>query len=211
VGERAYLRPDERRRQLLDAASRLFDRGGFTAITVSAVATEAGASRRLVYDHFADLPALVAAFFEDRVARYGERIDAASAAGSDGRHSYAGAAAELLAVPPDDLHALAIVLADGATPELRGARAALREHLHTRWLPILTDQGVEADAATALMWALATSFVSLADQAHRGDLTPGSTETIATAIAATLPDIVRRAVDPPEPDTEPNTTDQEQP
>jgi len=41
VGERSYLRPGERRRQLLDAASRLFDRGGFTAITVSAVAAEA--------------------------------------------------------------------------------------------------------------------------------------------------------------------------
>ncbi len=70
MAARAYLRPDERRRQLLDAASRLFDRGGFTAITVSAVATEAGASRRLVYDHFADLGDLYAAFFEDRVARW---------------------------------------------------------------------------------------------------------------------------------------------
>ena len=56
MATRPYLRPDERRRQLLEAASRLFDRGGFTAVTMSAVAAEAGASRRLVYDHFADLP-----------------------------------------------------------------------------------------------------------------------------------------------------------
>lgn len=198
MGERAYLRPEARRRQLLDAASRLFDRGGFTAITVSAVAAEAGASRRLVYDHFTDLGDLYAAFFEDRVARYAGAIDAASAPRNpgDGR-SFTGAVIELLAVPPDDLRAIQLVLADGATPELAGARAALRDHLQARWLPTLAASGVELEVATALLWTLAASFVSLADLVHRGSLAPGSADALAAAIAASLPDITQRLAPQP--------------
>ncbi len=208
MGERAYLRPDARRRQLLDAASRLFDRAGFTAITVSAVANEAGASRRLVYDHFADLSELIAAFFEARVAGYAEKIDSAGAATAAGRDGpLVGAATELMAVPPEDLRAIALVLADGSTPELAGARAALREHLRARWLPTLTELGLAPDVATALMWTLATSFVSLADQAHHGGLTPESAESVAAAMAASLPDVVERlartsTTDNPDPEPE---------
>lgn len=196
MGERAYLRPDARRRQLLDAASRLFDQGGFTAVTVSAVAAEAGASRRLVYDHFADLAELIAVFFEARVAGYAERIDAAAASSTGQDQGLVGATTELMAVPPEDLRAIALVLADGATPELAGARATLREHLRTRWLPALTDLGVTPDLATALMWTLATAFVGLADQAHHGDVAPESAEAVAAAIAASLPDVVERIARP---------------
>lgn len=193
MGERAYLRPEARRRQLLDAASRLFDRDGFTAITVSAVAAEAGASRRLVYDHFTDVGDLYAAFFEDRVARYASAIDAASAPRrAGGARSFTGAVAELLAVPPEDLRAIQLVLADGATPELAGARAALRDHLHARWLPTLAALGVELEVAAALLWTLATSFVGLADLVHRGGLAPASADALAAAIAASLPDIAER-------------------
>ena len=162
MGARSYLRPEARRRQLLDAASRLFDRGGFTAITMSAVAAEAGASRRLVYDHFADLGLLYEAFFEDRVARYAAAIDAASAADGDRTRSLAGALHELLAVPPEDLRAVHLLLADQAIPELAGARDALRAHLQARWFPVLAALGVEADVAGALLWSLAASFVTLA-------------------------------------------------
>jgi AcrR family transcriptional regulator len=196
VADRAYLRPEARRRQLLEAASRVFDRGGLGAITMSAVAEEAGASRRLVYDHFADLSELNAAFFEDRVARYAARIDAAverSSAG--GVRSFAGAIAELLAVSSDDLRALALVLADGATPSLAGARAALQEHLRSRWQPVLAEQGIAPDVAAALMWTLATSFVNLAELAHAGELSHDASQSIAVAITASLPEITDRLVE----------------
>ena len=39
--KRSYLRPADRRRQLLDAAARVFDRVGLTGITMVAVAAEA--------------------------------------------------------------------------------------------------------------------------------------------------------------------------
>ncbi|MEZ5138643.1 MAG: TetR/AcrR family transcriptional regulator [Acidimicrobiales bacterium] len=164
MGTRAYLRPEARRRQLLDAASRLFDRGGFTAVTMSAVAAEAGASRRLVYDHFADLATLYEAFFDDRVARYATAIDAAST-GGDGpaARSIGGAVRELLAIPPEDLRPLHLLLADGATPELAGARERLRSHLQARWLPALAPLGLDRATADALLWTLASSFVTLAE------------------------------------------------
>lgn len=198
MGRRPYLRTEDRRRQLLDAASRLFDRGGLTAITMSAVATEADASRRLVYDHFADLPALYEAFFEDRVARYAEAIDAASASSDDGSpRSVAGAVRELLAVPAEDLRAIHLLLADRATPELAGARDRLRDHLQARWLPVLGGLGVDAEVAGALLWVLASSFVTLAELAHRGELDPTTAESMAAALVATLPDLLGRlTVDP---------------
>ncbi len=66
---------DGRRDELLDAAAHLLDVGGLGAVTMDAVATEAGVSRPLVYKHFANRGALVAdlwrretAYMEDEVA-----------------------------------------------------------------------------------------------------------------------------------------------
>ena len=186
MGERPYLRADARRRQLLDAASRLFDRGGFTAITVSAVAAEAGTSRRLVYDHFSDLGDLYAAFFEDRVGRAAEAIDQARTGAAPDR-SFEAAVRALIAVPPLDLRAIQLVIADSSTPELSGARAALRTHLESRWLPLLGSLGVDLAVARALLWVLAGSFVTIADLVQRNDLPSSAGVDLAAAIAATLP------------------------
>jgi AcrR family transcriptional regulator len=193
MGTRTYLRPPERRRQLLDAASRLLDRGGFGAITMVAVAQEAGASRRLVYDHFADLAELCEALFEDRAARYATAIDAAAAAADpdpDGRRLALPAVTALLAIPPADLRAIHLVLADSGTPELSGARELLRTHLLARWLPALASAGLAADVAGALLWATASSVVALADQVHRGELRRPDAERLAEAIVAALPQVV---------------------
>lgn len=193
MATRTYLAAAQRRRQLLDAASRLFDRGGFTAITMSAVAAEAGASRRLVYDHFADLGALYEAFFADRVARYATAVDRAGApTGADGPRAIDGAVRELLALPAEVVAAIHLLMADASTPELAPARAALRTHLADRWLPSLVALGVDREAATALLWSTASSFVGLADGVHRGEIDRRAAEALAEALAAALPDLVAR-------------------
>lgn len=198
MGTRPYLRPTERRNQILDAASRLFDRGGFTAIGVSAVADEAGVSRRLIYDHFADLGDLYEAFFEHRVAQAAAAIDAAStSAGPDGPRSVEGAVRELLAVPAEDLRVLHLVLADRSTPELDRARDRLQAHLEARWLPSLGQLGVEVDTARALLWTLAASFVTLAEQVHGGRLAAPAAERLGAAMVATLPELVGRLAPQP--------------
>lgn len=58
------LAPEERQRQLLDAALEVLATEGFDAVTVEAVAREAGVTRPVVYDQFGDLDGLLLALIE---------------------------------------------------------------------------------------------------------------------------------------------------
>jgi AcrR family transcriptional regulator len=60
---------EERREQLLDVTKAIVDERGFHAVSIEAVAREAGITRPVVYGHFADLRALLEAL----VDREGER------------------------------------------------------------------------------------------------------------------------------------------
>ena len=55
---------EQRREQLLDATKALVDRSGFHAVSIEAVAREAGITRPIVYGHFQDLPGLLEALVE---------------------------------------------------------------------------------------------------------------------------------------------------
>jgi AcrR family transcriptional regulator len=59
----------ERREQLLDVTKAIVAERGFHAVSIEAVAREAGITRPIVYGHFADLPGLLRALVE----REGER------------------------------------------------------------------------------------------------------------------------------------------
>jgi AcrR family transcriptional regulator len=59
----------ERREQLLDATKAIVDRCGFHAVSIEAVAREAGITRPVVYGHFDDLNALLEALVERESAR----------------------------------------------------------------------------------------------------------------------------------------------
>lgn len=50
----------EKRQAILDAAKRLFPRHGYDGISMDAIATEAGVSKRTVYSHFTDKDTLFA-------------------------------------------------------------------------------------------------------------------------------------------------------
>jgi AcrR family transcriptional regulator len=60
---------EARREQLLDATKAIVDRAGFHAVSIEAVAREAGITRPIVYGHFRDLPGLLEAL----VDREGDR------------------------------------------------------------------------------------------------------------------------------------------
>jgi AcrR family transcriptional regulator len=60
---------EARREQLLDATKTIVARDGFHAVSIEAVAREAGVSRPIVYGHFHDLPGLLEAL----VSREGQR------------------------------------------------------------------------------------------------------------------------------------------
>ena len=65
----ARLSAHERREQLLDATKAIVARNGFHAVSIEAVAREAGITRPIVYGHFRDLSGLLEALVERESAR----------------------------------------------------------------------------------------------------------------------------------------------
>jgi AcrR family transcriptional regulator len=63
------LTADERREQLLDATKSLAAKRGFHAVSIEAVAREAGITRPIVYGHFRDLSKLLEALVERESVR----------------------------------------------------------------------------------------------------------------------------------------------
>ena len=63
------LSAEERREQLLDVTTRMVLARGFHAVSIEAVAREAGITRPIVYGHFADLPGLLEALVDREGAR----------------------------------------------------------------------------------------------------------------------------------------------
>jgi len=59
----------ERRRQLLDVTRSIVARDGFHAVSIEAVAREAGITRPVVYGHFTDLPGLLEALVDQESER----------------------------------------------------------------------------------------------------------------------------------------------
>lgn len=182
--KRPYLRPDDRRRQLLDAASRVFLRDGFSGLTMVALAKEAGASRRLVYDHFADLGSLYDAFFDECASHYLAAID-----GDEQPFVPAEAAARrfqlLLSMPTEVHRALRLVVADTSTPELARVRERLRRRLERHWLSAAIALGLDRKVARAMIWTLMSAFLALADLVDRREIDADSATSIVRGLAAT--------------------------
>src|SRR3954470_5872172 len=63
------MQAQERREQLLDATKAIVAQRGFHAVSIEAVAREAGITRPIVYGHFHDLPGLLEALVERETAR----------------------------------------------------------------------------------------------------------------------------------------------
>jgi AcrR family transcriptional regulator len=68
---------DARRRDILEAAARLLEDGGYPALTMRAIALGAGVSPGTIYHHFADKEQVVAALMEQRMDAVHATIEAA--------------------------------------------------------------------------------------------------------------------------------------
>jgi AcrR family transcriptional regulator len=189
--KRPYLRPADRRRQLLDAAARVFDRGGLAGITMVAVAAEAGVSRRLVYDHFDDLSALYEAYFDERLARYLAVVDrSALDADVDVVSPVAVGLQVTFRQSPAVLAAVDLIVRDTTTPELEGPRRRLRAHLEERWLPVVDPDGVDPQLTVALLWTVLCSVLALANQVAAGQLDVDRATALALALVGQTPNLL---------------------
>jgi AcrR family transcriptional regulator len=66
----------ERREQLLDTTKAIVDRDGFHAVSIEAVARQAGITRPIVYGHFRDLPGVLEALVDRESERALGQLDA---------------------------------------------------------------------------------------------------------------------------------------
>ena len=76
-----------RRRQLIEAAGRLFRANGFRAVTMEAIASQAGVAKATLYSHFPDKYAVFAAVADRGMQRIADALSEglASAGGVDER------------------------------------------------------------------------------------------------------------------------------
>lgn len=168
--KRPYLRADDRRRQLLATAATIAGRDGLHALTMAGLAAEAGVSRQLVYEHFADLPTLVAELLLDRFAAVDATIAGALAQydrpGVDAALFAARQALSLRSEERQILRTLLMTGASGRNHELAELAAAMRARVIDRWTEII---GSSADpAARALIWAVVNAVFGLGDMIDTG-------------------------------------------
>lgn len=184
-GKRQYLQAADRRRQLLDATGRLFDRVGFGGITMSGVASEAGVSRQLVYDHFADLDTLYLAFVEARLARYREGRPDITGLGPD--EAAATMFRYLLTIPSADRRIIRLLVADVGVHALDCVRQRFRADDLSRW-PAVAHRPDDPKVGSALVWTVTSALLALADAVTAGDVTAEAATEVAVRIAgAVLP------------------------
>lgn len=183
TAKRAYLRADVRRRQLLAAAERLIAREGLRGVTMVALAAEAGVSRQLVYDHFADVADVYDAFYDAQVTTYAEAVDRVIGE-ADGRRPAMAVFRYLLDLPADDQQVVRALVVDPGLPEVQRARERFRRRIVEKWSTLLPDR--EPEAAAALVWAVLGSFLALADLVARGELGRATAEDAAAAILGGL-------------------------
>jgi len=188
--KRPYLRGDARRQQLLDAAGRVFSERGLPGISIIAVAEEAGVSRRLVYDHFADLEALYNAFLLSRLVNSAAMLDAIHSDPGAGLVEVAVKAFDAMStMPADDLRAFQIVYADANTVELAAARSYLRERVTGRWSRFVPE-GAPAEAGHALIWIMLGSMMELVALVRAGELPREQAVGLVRAMFSAAPSFV---------------------
>jgi AcrR family transcriptional regulator len=168
----------ERRQQLLDTTKAIVSAHGFHAVSIEAVAREAGVSRPIVYGHFSDLPGLLDALVERETQR---------------------ALMQLAPTLPPDL-------GEGDASEL--LYAALRGYLETArgdpatWrLVLMPPEGAPEGLRTRIAEGRAAVLAQLT-QAVRGGFGPGGEipdpELAARALSAVADEATRLLLTDPE-------------
>jgi len=121
------MQAEERREQLLDATKAIVAQRGFHAVSIEAVAREAGITRPIVYGHFDDLNGLLEALVDREAARALEQLAAVlpdDRGEDDPRATLTGALRGYLEAVHSDPSTWRLVL---MPPE--GAPAVLHDHI----------------------------------------------------------------------------------
>lgn len=140
------VRARHRSRQLLGAAARLMDRDGSEAVSMQAVAAEAGVSVGLIYRYFKSKDDLLLAMIVEVLDAFAERVPRAiSAAGEDPVRRLAGAFRTYCEVIDEHRHAAALTYRESKSLTAEG-RKRIKELEVSTSEPLRTvlREGVEA-------------------------------------------------------------------
>lgn len=179
---RPYLRADDRRNQLLEAAAAVYRRQGFPGLTMVAVAEEAKVSRRLLYNHFPDLESLITGLIFHKLGSYlatseGEFNEPNRPLRSVGRSIFD----RIGDMGVDNRHLVMDILNERRSPELLNIRQLAISTILARWSKLLPDNAtVHLDRARITV--LAHLALILNDLVDRGELTLDEADSILPSL-----------------------------
>jgi len=157
----------ERHRALLDVAAEIVGRGGWSALSMTGLAAEAGVSRQLVYDHFEDgsglLLSTIRHLFEGARRATAEVLRSSAADVPSTIHE---AYRIFLEMPAAQRRAFRAITGDFVPdrPETRKAIAFMREQIFALWVPYARRQtGLSEQELRPLVWMLCAAAWGLAD------------------------------------------------
>ena len=185
--KRPYLRPEARKRHLLDATGAVVRREGLHGVTMVAVAAEAAVSRRLLYNHFPDLATLVRAYVVDRLAGYVELTEVEFAQTERSSLELAHSLFQRIrTVAREDRQVLRTLLTGVAPSELEPVRLLVESTVASRWAH--ARPAAAADALTPARALLgATLALAIVDLLDRQVITVEQANAFVVESAALLP------------------------
>jgi AcrR family transcriptional regulator len=176
----------DRRRQLLDVASDLLAKKGLLALRLDALASAAGVSRPVVYEHFPGRTALVIALYQDFADLLHARTKEVLASSLPSAEARVRASVRAyFDVVEERGEGIRILLAStGWDPEIEAAHHQIRRQTIRRWTEAVMESTdlplAEAEAAASAMTA---SCWALIGQWQRGDIDRERAEEIQFEIS----------------------------
>ncbi len=162
TAKRPYLARDDRRRQLLEAASGIVEAKGWDQLSMSSLAKQTHTSRQLIYQHFESLEELMAAtgthifeqvYLQTREAIASRKQDIVSVLSNAQRIT--------LELPPGRARALWQIIAASfpVNHELNRFGQRMRHLVTNLWKPAVVEAfGLDDDAAATVSWMLIMAF-----------------------------------------------------
>jgi AcrR family transcriptional regulator len=146
-GPRRRLSAEQRRESILDAANEVFGEHGFEHVRIDDVATAAGISKALIYEHFESKQDLYSELM-DRAALDLLRVlvDAATAPGMEGPLRMENAAAAGFQWVQEHPHAFHMFIRDVTDPEISAKQEELRRTSVTAMADVMEMEPPETRA-----------------------------------------------------------------
>ena len=117
----------QRRGELLDAASEVFGRRGYHGASLDEIASTAGVSKALIYEHFTSKRELHAELVEQHAGEIFRRLQANTEAGATGEERLRGGIEAFLGFVEENRDAWRALFRDASDPEVTEAISRVRE------------------------------------------------------------------------------------